>query len=207
MRHSIKRFVKICSDVLPIIEPIYEFGAMQVAGQEGVADLRPYFNGKEYVGADISEGLGVDVILNLHDIDLPSESVGTIIACDTLEHVEYPRLAINEIRRILKPQGVLIMSSVMDWPIHGYPHDYWRFTPEGFRSLLSCFPSVYVDWNGNNDKPHTVVGVTLKTEYDFAMLQSKRSDWRSVNDFPLGPKLLSPVVKSKKWVERMWRGK
>jgi hypothetical protein len=63
MRESIKQFVKIAADTLPILEPIYEFGALQVPGQEGFADLRPIFAGKEYVGCDMREGPGVDRIL------------------------------------------------------------------------------------------------------------------------------------------------
>jgi hypothetical protein len=47
MRESIKQFVEIVADMLPILEPIYEFGALQVPGQEGFADLRPIFAGKK----------------------------------------------------------------------------------------------------------------------------------------------------------------
>lgn len=68
MRQSIKDFVSIVADELQIKESIYEFGSLQVAGQESFADLRPLFPGLEYVGADMREGPGVDKILNLHDI-------------------------------------------------------------------------------------------------------------------------------------------
>jgi ubiquinone/menaquinone biosynthesis C-methylase UbiE len=81
------------------------------------------------------DGPGVDKLLNLHDIDLPSESVGTILCFDTLEHVEYPHRALEQIYRILKPDGIAVVSSVMDFPIHDYPYDYWRFTPEAFKSI------------------------------------------------------------------------
>lgn len=50
MRESIKQFVKVVADTLPILEPIYEFGSLQVPGQESFADLRPFFPSKEYVG-------------------------------------------------------------------------------------------------------------------------------------------------------------
>jgi len=166
MRESIKQFVKICADILPLPEPIYELGSFQVPGQEGFADLRPFFPLKKYVGADLIEGPGVDIILDVHDIDLPSESVGTVLLMDTLEHVEFPRKAIEEIHRILKPNGVLIMSSVMNFQIHDYPNDYWRFTPEAFRSLLKPFASSFVDFAGESNFPHTVVGMGFK-EYDF----------------------------------------
>ena len=56
MRELIKQFVKICAETLPISEPIYEFGSFQVAGQEGFADVRPIFQGKEYIGCDIRGG-------------------------------------------------------------------------------------------------------------------------------------------------------
>ncbi|MBF0526764.1 MAG: class I SAM-dependent methyltransferase, partial [Deltaproteobacteria bacterium] len=136
MRELIRDFVKICVQNLSLVDPIYEFGSLQVPGQEGFADLRPLFPGRKYLGADMRPGEGVDVILDLHDISLPPDTAGTVISVDTLEHVEYPRKAMQEIRRILKPDGVVMISSVMAFPIHDYPNDYWRFTPSGFSSLL-----------------------------------------------------------------------
>jgi SAM-dependent methyltransferase len=162
MRNLVKRFIKICAETLPISEPIYEFGALQVPYQEGFADLRPFFPGKKYIGADMREGPGVDLILNLHNIDLPSESVGTVLIMDTLEHVEFPRKAIEEAHRILTAEGILIMSSVMYFPIHDYPQDYWRFTPEAFKSLLKPFTLSVSDFVGDSLFPHTVVGLGFK---------------------------------------------
>jgi len=205
MRPSIKQFVKICGETLPIQEPIYEFGSMQVPGQEGFADLRPCFPGKKYIGADISQGTGVDVILNLHNISLQSGSVGTVISCDTLEHVEYPRKALSELYRILSPGGILIISSVMLYNIHAAPNDYWRFTPEGFKSLLSQFPSSYVDWNGNEENPHTVIGVGMKADYSFNELKSRRNEWRSIRDVPIHTQFFTSIVKGKKRVEKLFK--
>lgn len=162
MRQVVKDFAAIVSGLLPIEEPVYEFGALRVAGQEDFADLRPLFAGKEYVGADMREGLGVDKVLDLHQIDLPDASVGTVLCLDTLEHVEYPHTAMREIHRILKPNGIAVISSVMFFPIHNYPYDYWRFTPEAFRSLLKPFTSAFVGYAGEENFPHTVVGVGFK---------------------------------------------
>lgn len=162
MRGSIKQLVKICSETLPISEPIYEFGSLQGPPQKEFANLRPFFPGKKYIGADMRKGTGVDVVLNVIKIDLPSESVGTVLLMDTIEHVEFPRKAIKEIHRILKPDGILIMSSVMNFPIHDYPFDYWRFTPEAFRSLMRPFDSSFYDWAGEEIFPHTVVGIGFK---------------------------------------------
>lgn len=163
MREYIKEFVKICAETLPIQEPVYEFGSLQVPGQEVFADLRHIFLGKEYVGCDMQEGPGVDRILNLHNIDLPSETVGTVLLMDTLEHVELVRTAVEETHRILKPDGILVASSVMKFPIHDFPYDYWRFTPEAFKSLLKPFSSSFVGFAGNKQFPHTVVGIGFKS--------------------------------------------
>lgn len=162
MRKLIKQFVEIVAVNLPVPEPIFEFGSLQVSDQIGFADLRPIFPNKEYVGCDMRPGPGVDKILNLHNIDLPSKSVGTVLALDTLEHVEFPRKAIEEIYRILKPGGLHVISSVMKFEIHDYPQDYWRFTPEGFKSLLRVFPQHFADYAGDKAFPHTVVGLGYK---------------------------------------------
>ena len=148
MRESIRDFVKAASGSIPIPEPIYEFGSFQVEGQEAIADLRPLFPGKKYIGCDMRSGKGVDLLLNLHDIELPDSMAGTVLVLDTLEHVEFCRRAMSEVYRILKPGGVAIISSVMYFPIHEYPSDYWRFTPEGFRSLLNQFSYSMVDFLG-----------------------------------------------------------
>jgi len=97
-------------------------------------------------------------------IDLPTETAGTVLMLDTLEHVEFVRKATEEAHRILKPNGVLVISSVMNRSIHGYPHDYWRFTPEAFISLLKLFESCIVESAGDKLFPHTVVGVGFKGE-------------------------------------------
>ena len=162
MRELIREFVKIAAENLPISEPIVEFGSLQVSDQEGFADLRPFFPTMEYVGCDMREGTGVDRVLDLHNIDLPSESAGTVLIMDTLEHVAYPVRALEEVSRILRTDGLVVMSSVMNFPIHEYPNDYWRFTPEGFRVLLNPFSSCFVECAGIDEFPHTVIGIGSK---------------------------------------------
>ena len=162
MQKSIREFAAICAEHLPISAPVFEFGALQVTGSED-EDLRPLFSGLEYVGADMRAGRGVDRILDLHAIELPDESAGCVLCLDTLEHVEYPRKAVDEMHRILRPDGILILSSVFEFPIHGYPDDYWRFTPSGFRSLLKPFAKHHVSCFGRSeDRPQCVVAVAFK---------------------------------------------
>lgn len=212
MRQSIRQFVKICAETLPLPEPICEFGSLQVPGQEGFADLRPFFPGQTYVGADMRAGPGVDVILDLHHIDLPAESVGTVLILDTLEHVEYVRKAVGELHRIIRPGGVLIMSSVMNYLIHDYPCDYWRFTPEAFKSLLKEFASAFVNFAGNPDFPRTVIGVGFKgpvPKETMELLAQRIERWKELyGDKPAGgvkrlKELFIPLILRILW--RKWR--
>jgi len=162
MLPQVRQFVKETAERLPMRGPVYEFGAYRVEGQETLADLRPFFPGVEYVGCDMRAGLGVDRVLNLHTIDLADETVGTVLCLETLEHVEFVRQAVAEMHRILAPGGFCVISSGMNLPIHEYPSDYWRFTPNGFESLLSVFESQHVRWIGQDRFPQIILGVGAK---------------------------------------------
>lgn len=187
MRKDIRLFVQIAAESLPLKDEIYEFGALQVAGEPELEDLRPLFPGRTYVGCDMRPGPGVDRVLDLHEIALPDASAGTVICMDTLEHVEHPRRAMRELYRILAPGGIAVISSVMNFPIHGYPQDFWRFTPEGFRSLLNCFDDSFVGYYGHDDFPHTVVGLGFKGEKtpELSDFIGRYEQWRHRNNLIL----------------------
>ena len=204
MRELIRDFVELACETLPLNGPVYEFGSFLVPGQEQLADLRPLFPGKQYVGADMREGPGVDMILNLHDVALPDATAGTVLCLDTLEHVEYPHRAVQEIHRILKPEGIAVLTSVMDFPIHDYPYDYWRFTPEAFRSLLKPFAHCFVGYVGVKKFPHTVVGIGFKgappslAEFErrFAALQERYFVEKTMTTLKWLRKMITPPLLS-----------
>jgi hypothetical protein len=171
MRTVVREFAEICSTVLPIKGPIYEFGSFITEGQEVGADIRSIFPGKEYYGTDFRPGHGVDTVLDLHNIALPNNAVKTVICLETLEHVEYPWKAMEEIHRITNSNGIVIISSSMNLPIHNYPFDYWRFTPESFRSLLKQFKVSFVESAGHPRLPHTVVGIGFKSDIQSRIIE------------------------------------
>ena len=154
----IRDFVADLMRVLELPDPVVEFGAMQVeADQDG--DLRPLFAGRSYVGTDMRDGPGVDRVEDLPALSFADGEVGTALCLDTLEHCEDPPAACRELRRVVADDGVCVISSVMLFGIHGYPNDYFRFTPEGFRSLLAGFDSAWVAGIGNPGIPMQIVGV------------------------------------------------
>ncbi len=163
MRKNVKKFVKLVSEVLTIQEPVYEIGSLLPPGQMELADLRTYFPGKEYVGCDMQAGQGVDRIEDVENLSLQSETVGTVLMMDTLEHIKNCHRALDEIHRVLKPGGTVIMTSVMDFFIHCYPSDYWRFTPHAFDILLDRFSHRFIFSQGFPIFPHTIFGVGIKS--------------------------------------------
>jgi hypothetical protein len=148
-------------DRMTLAEPIVEFGSMQVeAGQPN--DLRPLFAGREFVGTDLREGPGVDRIEDLRGLSFGDEEVGTALCLDTLEHCADPLAAGRELRRVVsRTHGTVLISSVMLMPIHGYPSDYWRFTPEGLRLILDGFDEVDVAGMGDPMIPFWVFGIAV----------------------------------------------
>lgn len=161
MRDTVREFLGRASRLLPLAEPIVEFGSYQTAGQEGFADLRAFFSGKSYIGCDVVAGPGVDRIEDLHHLTFPDASVGTAIAVETLEHVADPYRAVGEIHRVLRSGGVLIASIPFNFPIHYMP-DYTRLTPEGMARLLAGFDAAAVFAEGDAQNPATVYGLALK---------------------------------------------
>lgn len=67
---------------------------------------------------------------------VPSARYDTVVCHQVLEHLPDPGRALAELRRVLVPGGVLIVSAPHLSRLHELPHDYFRYTPHGLRVLL-----------------------------------------------------------------------
>jgi SAM-dependent methyltransferase len=66
-----------------------------------------------------------------------------VVSDEVLEHVEGdPIQAVEESRRVLRTGGVAVHTTVFNYPIHGSPNDYWRYTPEALRFLCKNFTEI-----------------------------------------------------------------
>ena len=63
------------------------------------------------------------------------EAFGTIVCLSVLEHVEDPFEVFGGFRKLLKPEGLLILSTEQSFPPHDVPRDFWRFTDDALRYL------------------------------------------------------------------------
>jgi SAM-dependent methyltransferase len=157
-------FVADLQRVVALPDPVVEFGSFITDPATGEGDLRSLFAGRSFTGTDMREGPGVDRIEDLRALSFEDGSVGTALCLDTLEHCADPPQACRELARVCSPEGgVAVISSVMLFGIHEYPHDYFRFTPDGFRALLEQgFDDVWVAGLGDPAIPMQVVGVGMR---------------------------------------------
>lgn len=166
MRSSLYALVDAMTRVIRFPEPIVEFGAQRVPEQAHLPSIRGCFPGQQFVGTDITLGSHVDEVQDLHALTYPNESIGTALLFDTIEHVRKPWTALSEVRRCLKPGGVVVMTSVFFFPIHDYGGDYWRFTDAAMESLLDAFDLVFAGTAGSSLLPHTAIGVAARSPFD-----------------------------------------
>ena len=92
----------------------------------------------EYIGTDFQNGADVDVVADLHNLSrtFDENRFDAIISCSTLEHVQYPWISAIEMCRVLKPGGLVFIQTHQTYPLHAYPHDYWRFSAEALQTLF-----------------------------------------------------------------------
>ena len=65
-----------------------------------------------------------------------NERFDTILATEVFEHIKNPSLLIKEFFRILRPEGVVIISVPFIYPLHEIPNDFWRYTSFGLKQLV-----------------------------------------------------------------------
>lgn len=92
----------------------------------------------EYTSVDVeTRDPRVDLVADLEDLSaLDGESFDSVLCSEVLEHVRHPQRVIGELHRVLKPGGVIILSTPFLCRLHEEPHDYFRYTSHGLRILL-----------------------------------------------------------------------
>jgi ubiquinone/menaquinone biosynthesis C-methylase UbiE len=78
----------------------------------------------------------VDFAADASCLPLPDDSVDAVLALEVLEHVPRPHSVLEEMARVLKPGGRVVISVPSTVPRHD-EFDYWRFTAKGLDQLCS----------------------------------------------------------------------
>lgn len=89
----------------------------------------------EYIGVDIDNN-EADIVANAESLPIKSNSIDIVLCNQLIEHVSEPIKIIVEINRILKEEGILILTAPQMGRLHGEPNDYYRYTKWGLKYLL-----------------------------------------------------------------------
>ena len=141
-------------------------------------DLLSPFDGKDKECLVISHSIYFAKVLGLRDAKVveanypehnilslryPDNSFDFCISDQVFEHIEGdPFTAFKETLRIVKPGGFIAHSTCFINQFHGYPSDYWRFTPEGLKLLCRDTDAKIVEcggWGNKNVWPYLNLGL------------------------------------------------
>jgi ubiquinone/menaquinone biosynthesis C-methylase UbiE len=114
---------------------LLDIGCGEKPYQTLTADLVDY-----HIGLDLPDSLHsrerVDLHATAYRTAIADKTIDTILCTTVLEHLEEPTVALQEMYRILSPDGVLILSVPLFWHLHEEPRDFYRYTEHGLGYLL-----------------------------------------------------------------------
>lgn len=70
-------------------------------------------------------------------VPLPDARADVVLSNQVLEHVDDPGAHVAELVRLLRPGGILVLSTHGYWMYHPTPGDFWRWTGPGLRKVLA----------------------------------------------------------------------
>jgi SAM-dependent methyltransferase len=107
--------------------------------------FRPFVT--EYIGVEHEASFSMtnadrssspDVLYDGHTLPFADESFDTLLNIQVLEHTPEPQALLTEMSRVLKRDGLLILSVPFCFRLHEEPHDYFRYTPHGIRTMCDA---------------------------------------------------------------------
>jgi len=113
------------------------------------APYRQWLTCERFEALDLLPTTGPDLVGDAHRLPLREAAYDAVIATQVLEHCHTPERVVQEIHRVLKPGGWLVVSVPFVYVIHADPWDFWRFTEYALRHVLAPFAEVEVWPLGN----------------------------------------------------------
>ena len=124
-------------------------------------DYAPYFPNAFTVTKrpDVPADMHVD--LYYRDLlQIESDSYEVVLCTGLLEHVPDPQRLIDELRRIVKPGGKVILSVSAVFSFHECPDNFFHFTPYGMKLLLKDFSQIEMVRGAS--QPFETIGILLQ---------------------------------------------
>jgi ubiquinone/menaquinone biosynthesis C-methylase UbiE len=91
------------------------------------------------IGFDVYGSSLTQFVADAHRIPLAGECVDAVVVQAVLEHVLDPEQVVAEIRRVLRPGGLVYAETPFLQQVHAGAYDFTRFTSSGHRYLFRGF--------------------------------------------------------------------
>jgi SAM-dependent methyltransferase len=101
------------------------------------------------INLDIYPHENTDVAGDAHRLPFLAESMDGVWLCAVMEHLRRPFDVADEVFRVLKPDGFVLVTVPFIQPRHGSPYDYFRYTLDGLRSVFNRFQEIEGGASGN----------------------------------------------------------
>ena len=86
---------------------------------------------------DIDEKWKPDIVSDIHDLyQFEDNTFDCILCTEVLEHCHSPWIAADEMFRVMKQGGILLLSTRFIYPLHDAPNDFYRFTKYGLKNIF-----------------------------------------------------------------------
>ncbi len=122
---------------LPVsgIDRVLDFGCGSMPYRRLFEDRWPHLS---YHGADLPGNPQAAISVSEAGILAAGrDSFDLVLSTQVLEHVPEPEQYLNEAARVLRADGYLLLSTHGFWKYHPDPTDYWRWTGDGLRKIIS----------------------------------------------------------------------
>lgn len=112
----------------------------------GVYNPRRYLGDGYITFGELETSTTEDAKGDLLSLPFHEAAFDGVILTEVLEHCVDPKAAMAEVLRVLKPGGLVLVTSPFLWPDHRTEDykDYWRFTEQAWELLLSAFTAVQI---------------------------------------------------------------
>ena len=143
---------------------VIEIGSYDVNGS--IHSIVDTSKPSEYVGVDIEEGPGVDLVCSAEEVlnCFGRESFDLVITTEMIEHVWDWKIVISNIKDICKPGGIILLTTrSLGFPYHPSPTDFWRFEKEDMENIFSDCEILVLE----KDKEYPGVFIKVKKPLEF----------------------------------------
>lgn len=87
---------------------------------------------------DLNFGPGVDFEADVTDLPFENDCYDIVLNTQVLEHVKDPGKVCKELARVLKPSGLLFLTTPQSSPLHNLPWNFFNFTNLGLGLLMDA---------------------------------------------------------------------